>query len=146
MRTAVGLCLPLLLTACGGRRGPVTIATTPPALEPARATRLEVLAVQDSTFTIAVRGLDWVREGQRGIVVNPCRRDALVARFTVLRRGAAEATAVVTGQTTRVATDQVALLEAPLPVAGRRAAWRRGWWTGLLVGGAVGAGVGLATR
>jgi hypothetical protein len=112
----------------------------------ATATRFEITEVQDSTFTIAVRDFPWVNAGMSGIVVDPTKRDVLVARFRVLRRGAVEATALVTGQTTRVAIDQAALLQAPpMKPRTRRAFWS-GWGVGFLLGAAAGAVAGVASK
>ncbi|HUO51085.1 MAG TPA: hypothetical protein VMT93_01080 [Gemmatimonadaceae bacterium] len=77
------------------------------------AWRFEITAVGDSTISFHVSDAPWVRVGLAGIAVDPSRRDALVARFSVIRVEGALATAVVTGQTTRVSTADVALLVAP---------------------------------
>ncbi|HEX5438537.1 MAG TPA: hypothetical protein VFW98_15395 [Gemmatimonadaceae bacterium] len=98
------------------------------------AVRFEITAVGDSTFSFAVGRHDWVQVGERGIAVDPRRRDALVARFVVMHVDHGRATALVTGQTTPVVVAHVALLERP------RTPWyRRGvFWLGALIGAVVG--------
>ena len=110
-------------------------AAAPEALAQASATRFEITAVGDTTFTFRVGGpIEWVRRGQRGIVVDPRRRDVLIARFRVTDVRNGEATALITGQTTVVETEQVALLTRP------ETPWyrQRTFWLGLLLGGAIG--------
>ena len=101
----------------------------------ASATRFEIVEVGDTTFTLRLGGQgDWVRGGQRGIVVDPRRRDVLIARFRVTRVRGDVATALITGQTTVVDPEHVALLTRP------ERPWYRQptFWVGLLLGGAIG--------
>ena len=102
------------------------------------AVRFPIEQVGDSTFVFPVRNNRWVAAGQRGQALDPARRDTLVARFRVLAVSRGRATALVTGQTTEVTTDHVAVLERVT------APWYRQWtlWVGLLVGGAAGAALG----
>jgi hypothetical protein len=108
--------------------------------DPAAARRFEILDARDSTFRFLLGGTRWVRAGADGITVDPQRRDVLVARFIVRGRVADTATAVITGQTTRVTNTHVALLDAPPPRVTRKAAF----WLGALAGGVFGLGAGLA--
>lgn len=103
------------------------------------ATRFEIAQVGDSTFSFAIGPNDWIKRGRRGIAVDPRRRDALIARFEVLDVREGRATALVTGQTTRITTDHVALLERP------PAHWyaQPAFWVGAAVGGAAGVLLGL---
>jgi hypothetical protein len=110
--------------------------------DPAGARRFEILDVRDSTFRFVLGGTRWVRAGADGITVDPQRRDALVARFVVQGRVADTATAVITGQTTRVTSTHVALLDAPPP----RVARKELFWLGALAGGVVGVAAGLSVR
>ncbi|MFN8572599.1 MAG: hypothetical protein U0132_11130 [Gemmatimonadaceae bacterium] len=105
-----------------------------------RGVRFEITRVGDSTFAFSVGAEKWIKAGQTGIAVDPKRRDALVARFTVARIAGGEASVLVVGQTTNVRTDHVAILEEP------RRAWykQRSFWVGVLAGSALGAGVGFA--
>ncbi len=102
------------------------------------AVRFDIRNIGDSTFSFALGSQDWVRQGQQGIVVDPSRRDALVARFRVLdvRRGVGFA--LVTGQTTRLVPIHVALLERPRTPFYRQ----RGFWAGLILGAAAGVAIG----
>ena len=101
-----------------------------------RAVRFEITEAQDTVFVFAVGRYPWVAPGQKGIVVDPRRRDVLVARFEVLSVQDGLATALVTGQTTTLSTTHAALLDEP-----RRSFWERGaFWGGLLLG----IGIGLA--
>lgn len=110
--------------------------------DPAGARRFEILDVRDSTFRFLLGGARWVRTGADGITVDPQRRDVLVARFIVRGRVADTATAVITGQTTRVISTHVALLDAPPPRVTRRELF----WLGALAGGVVGVAAGLSVR
>jgi DNA mismatch repair protein MutH len=81
----------------------------------------------------------WLKPGMSGIAVDPKKRDDLVARFRVVRIDASTGvTAVVTGQTTKLTTEHVAVLEEPVPRWYRRKAF----WGGLLLGAALGATAG----
>ena len=104
------------------------------------AARFFVDSVGDSTFVFRVGTARWLRGGNSGIAVDPGRRDARVARFTVLSVADGRATALITGQTTFVTTDHVALVEVP-----RRPFWReRRFWAGLVIGGVFGGAIGSA--
>jgi hypothetical protein len=103
------------------------------------AARFEITVVGDSTFSFPIGTLQWVALKRRGIVVDPARRDALVARFRIQGVQDGVVAAVVTGQTARVTTQHVVVLEPPAP-----SRWyRRGtFWGGSALGLAVGAIVG----
>lgn len=102
--------------------------------------RFYVDSVGDSTFVFRVGNARWLRTGNNGIAVDPGRRDARVARFVVLRVADGRATALVTGQTTFVTTDHVAVVEMP-----RRRFWQeRRFWAGLVIGGVFGTAIGTA--
>ncbi|WP_284351822.1 hypothetical protein [Roseisolibacter agri] len=113
--------------------------------DPSTAVRFEIVAVGDSTFQLLAPDPSWLREGMMGIVVDPRRRDVLVARFSLLALRADTADALVTGQTMRVSTDHVALIARPpvvqTPIV--RRIERRRFWTGAIVGGALGLIVGI---
>lgn len=100
--------------------------------------RMEITGVADTTFTFSVVKQPWVRPGQIGMVIDPTRSDALVARFRVTGVANGIASAVVTGQTMPLATTHLVLLRRP----------PRHWyaqplfWTGALVGGLLGLLVG----
>ncbi len=118
-----------------------------PAADTARPTpagdgdrRFLIVAVGDSTVSLLVPGERWVRRGMYGIAVDPRRRDALVARLYVQARIADTAVALVTGQTTRMSTDYVAIFRRPSTPVLRQG----GFWGGLATGFAVGAAVVLA--
>lgn len=101
------------------------------------AVRFEITSVGDSTFSFAIGRHSWVRRGEHGIAVDPARRDALVARFTVVQvnDSAGQARALVTGQTTRVTTGHMALLVRP------SVPWYRKpvFWIGTAIGAVLGA-------
>jgi hypothetical protein len=103
-----------------------------------RGVRFDISQVTDTTILFRFGTATWVRSGLTGIAVDPRRRDALVARFRVIAVDTAFATALVTGQTTRPATEHVAVLDEP----GRP--WYRTalFWGGVVLGFAVGAVVG----
>ncbi|MGH7634314.1 MAG: hypothetical protein ACRENC_11335 [Gemmatimonadaceae bacterium] len=101
------------------------------------AYRFEITRVGDSTIVLSTGHHDWVRQKQKGIAVDPMRHDALVARFMILsvNRTDSSAIAVVTGQTTQLTPNHVALITRPTkhwyaqPV----------FWIGAVLGGAIGA-------
>ena len=112
-----------------------TLVAAPLARAQESATRFEITAVGDTTFSFRVgQEFGWVRRGQRGIAVDPRRRDVLIARFRVLRVAEGQATALITGQTTTVEVTHVALLTRP------HTPWYRQptFWAGLVLGGAIG--------
>jgi hypothetical protein len=92
----------------------VLSASAAPAIRAQQgAYRFGITSSGDSTFAFPIVRDDWVKKGMRGIAVDPARHDALIARFVVTRVAHDSAVALVTGQTTRVTTDFVALLERP---------------------------------
>jgi hypothetical protein len=107
--------------------------------------RFEIASAGDSTFTMVVGRHSWVRPGLYGIVVDPRQRDILIARFQVIAADSANAMGLITGMTTRVTTDHVALLDQPPPPA---PPWhrRRSFWLGVLFGIAAGLGIGATAR
>ncbi|MCC6319390.1 MAG: hypothetical protein IT361_17090 [Gemmatimonadaceae bacterium] len=116
------------------------VATAPACLTSAalgaqqRIVRFEITSVSDTSLTFRTGSETWVKRDLTGSAVDPRRRDQLVARFRVVVVADGRATALVTGQTTAVSTDHVAILEAP------RRPWYRAtpFWAGLLLGGAIG--------
>lgn len=103
--------------------------------------RFEIASTGDSTFTLVIGRHPWVRPGLYGIVVDPRQRDVLIARFQIIAADSANAMGLVTGMTTRVTTEHVALIDRPPPP---ELPWhrRRSFWIGVLVGVAAGFGVG----
>jgi hypothetical protein len=74
--------------------------------------------------------------------VDPRRRDALIARFRVESVREGSATAVITGQTTAIIPEHVAVLDEP-----RRSGYRSpAFWIGILIGGALGFIGGMASQ
>jgi hypothetical protein len=120
---------------------PETAPTAAPVIVDDRA-RFEILSVGDSTFTFAVGSRHWVAPHARGDAVDPRRRNALVARFEVTSVSGGVATALIIGETTRLNTTHVALLDAP-----REAFYRKGsFWGGVLAGVVAGAGITAALK
>lgn len=126
MRTLLALLLAAALSAAAGSD----------AAAQKRTARFYVDSVTDSTLVFRLGGTsDWLRPGVSGIAVDPRQRDALVARFRVISVGEERAVALVTGQTTFVTVDHVALVDEP-----PRRFWREStFWVGTLLGGVVGA-------
>jgi hypothetical protein len=106
------------------------------------AVRFEIAEAGDSTFTFQVGRHPWVRRGLQGIAVDPRRRDVLVARFRVLDVRTGVATALITGQTTNVTSDLVALLDEPQ----KRWYQQPAFWTGTLLGAIIGGVVGTVAQ
>lgn len=98
------------------------------------AYRFAISQSGDSTFSFPLSGMEWVKKGMQGITVDPARHDALIARFVVTRVARDSAVALVTGQTTRVTTDLVALIERP----GKPWYLRATFWLGGVLGAIVG--------
>ena len=100
-----------------------------------RGVRFEITQVGDTTIRFPRGSAAWLKPKMTGTAVDPRRRDALVARFTVVRIDSGLVTAAITGMTTRVATEHVALMaEPPKP-------WYKGvtFWGGTVFGFVVGA-------
>jgi hypothetical protein len=96
--------------------------------------RFEIVRVGDSTVSLLAPGEVWMRSGAYGIAVDPRQRDVLVARLRVLSRSADTAEALVTGQTTRLTTDYVAIFRQPGVPALRQAVFWGGVAAGLVAG------------
>lgn len=100
-----------------------------------RGIRFEITQVGDTTFKFPRGNAGWVKPTMTGIAVDPRRRDALVAQFRVVRVDSGLVTALITGQTTRVATEHMAVMaEPPKP-------WYKGvtFWGGTVFGFVIGA-------
>lgn len=110
-----------------------------PARAQLKGVRFEIASVGDTTLSFRAGTERWIRSGLRGIAVDPRKRDVLVARLRIAsvdRTG--KVTAVVTGQTTAVTTDHVVLLQE------LSSPWyrRKTFWSGLVMGAALGAVAG----
>ena len=103
-----------------------------------RGTRFELTAVGDSTVSFPIGTAQWVHHGLTGVVVNPRQRDALVARFRIIDIDAGVATALITGQTTRLLMEHVAILEEPR----KRFFKTLGFWGGVVIGFVIGVVAG----
>ncbi|HZS60429.1 MAG TPA: hypothetical protein VFA43_14245 [Gemmatimonadaceae bacterium] len=77
--------------------------------------RFDIDSIGDSTVTFAVGNARWVHAGQTGLAVEPRRHDELIARLRIITVSNGSATAVITGQTSRVSEGQVALIRRPAP-------------------------------
>ena len=107
-----------------------------------RTVRFDLTMVDDSTFTFDVGARGWIKPGVRGIAVDPRRRDVLVARFLVLGVADGIATALVTGQTTRLRDEHIAVLRAPA----RKWYRTRDFWVGAAAGALAGIAGALAAK
>jgi hypothetical protein len=127
-------CLAIVVT-CFAVPREVEAQQRPPA-------RFFINAVGDTTFRFSVPSDPWVKPGAEGLAIDPARRDSLVARFRVARVEWGEAVAVITGQTTAITTEHVALLRMP------EAPWyrRTSFWLGVIAGAGAGVGIAAATR
>jgi hypothetical protein len=104
-----------------------------------RDVRFPITNVGDTTITFQAGKMTWIVRSPRAIVVDPRRRDALVARLKVVSVGAnGEATAVVTAQAGRITTDHVVIGTQP------RSRWYRNplLWMGTAFGLIAGFGLG----
>ena len=130
-----------LLVGC--HRG--TAATEPKssnAVIPRDAARFSIASTNDSMVTFNAAEVTWLRVGMRGHAVDPARRDALIARLTIVRVDTAGVTASITGQVSQVGTTHVVLVARP------RTSWwhQRLFWTGATAGAALGAAVAVVAR
>jgi hypothetical protein len=115
----------------------VAALSATPAIASAQETavRFPVTQVGDTTFSFRVAEHVWVKQGMRGIVVDPRQQDVLVARFRITGVSNGQAIALITGQTTSVSTSHSVLLEVPSkPWYRERTLW---------LGGAIGIAVGF---
>lgn len=104
-----------------------------------RDVRFAITAVGDTTVTFRAGKMTWVVRSSRAIVVDPRRRDELIARLKVLSVSSnGEATAVVTGQTGRVTTDYLVIATEPPTRWYRNVALWVGATLGLVAGFALG--------
>lgn len=107
------------------------------------AVRFEITEASDSTFTFGVGPQRWVSQRSRGIVVDPAKRDALVARFRILNIRDGVVTALVTGQTSQVTTQHFVVMDPPPPPPWHK---RSAVWTGTAIGAVLGFVLGAAIR
>lgn len=121
--------------------GAALVTGATPARAQAVSARFEITGVGDSTFAFAVGRERWVLKKGRGMVVDPANRDRLVARFNVVGLSQGMATALVTGQTTRVTMQHVVLMEPPPPPRWFR---RGSFWGGMTLGAVLGVVAGTA--
>jgi hypothetical protein len=113
------------------------VACSPPPPRPAAAPlppdRFDIVEVGDTTFRFLVGHRTWLRPGATGIAVDPRRRDGLVARYRILSVNDGRVTALITGQTTRVTPDHMALAVRPAsPLIKQRTFWAGAFSGGLL--------------
>ena len=104
-----------------------------------RDVRFAITHVSDTTVTFQAGKMTWIVRSPRAIVVDPRRRDALVAQLKVLSIGAnGEATALVTAQAGRITTEHVVIGTEP------RSRWYKSplMWMGTALGLLVGFGLG----
>ena len=104
-----------------------------------RDIRFAITHVSDTTVTFQAGKMTWIVRSPRAIVVDPRRRDALVAQLKVLSIGAnGEATALVTAQAGRITTEHVVIGTEP------RSRWYKSplMWMGTAFGLLVGFGLG----
>jgi hypothetical protein len=135
----------LLLVAAGGllaactSRSPKAPAAELSARLPRDASRFSLVALSDSTVSFRPEEARWIVPSLRGIAVDPVQGDVLVARVVVTHMHGDSAIAMVTGQTTRVATGQVLLFVPPA----RRSWQQRAFWHGAALSSGVFAAVGI---
>ena len=102
------------------------------------AYRFEISSTADSTVTINLGEVTWLKPGMYAIAVDPAHRDELVARLRVKNVTGKSAACVITGQATAITADDVVLIEPPPPP-------KHHWyaepavWISLVVGVAIGA-------
>lgn len=130
MRRFVGV----LLTAGALGAGAAAVVIPRPAFAQSARVRFDIDSVGDSTFTFLVGSARWVTPGRGGMAVDPSRGDELIAEFRVVRVAGGVATAVVTGQTTRLKATDVVVVPPP----GRPFYAEPVFWVGAVVGAAVG--------
>src|SRR5207302_7091531 len=98
-----------------------------PASAQDTAARFEIGTIGDTTVAFRLGRVGWVRPGMKAVVVDPRRRDALVAGLRVWLVTRDSAVAVVTGQTGALAREHVVVVNPP-PTRGYA---HRGFWSGV---------------
>ena len=98
------------------------------------AVRFEVSTIGDTTLVFRLGRVGWVRPGMKAVVVDPRRRDDLVAGLRVWLVVRDSAVAVITGQTRPLVLEHVVVANPP---ATRWFAHRE-FWSGLIGGAVVG--------
>jgi hypothetical protein len=120
--------------------GALAVLTLPSAARAQdRDVRFAITAVGDTTVTFRAGKLTWVVRSPRAMVVDPRRRDELVARLKVLSVSSnGDATALVTGQTGRITTDYFVVAQEP------PSRWYKNvyLWMGTALGLVTGFGLG----
>lgn len=119
--------------------GLVALMPTSAARAQDRDVRFEITSVGDTTVNFRAGKMTWVVRSPQAIVVDPKRRDALVARIKVLSiSSTGDATAVVTGQTGRITIEHFVIAREPPN------RWYRNitLWMGAALGLAAGFGLG----
>ena len=111
---------------------------TAPVRAQVTGTRFDILQVTDTTISFRKGAAAWIRPGLVGIVVDPRQKDALVARIRILDVARDTVAALITGQTTRLGTQHVAILDEPRPRFPRTLVF----WSGLVIGFLAGAMAG----
>ncbi len=117
------------------------IPPVPRARIPRNSARFEIDAVDDSSARFKPREASWVKPGMDVYIVDPFRRDALVARARVTSIWNETAIAVVTSQVTRVTNQQIVLMMPPTAPWYRTRRFWGGTVLGLVIGGASGAAI-----
>jgi hypothetical protein len=107
---------------------------TAPVRAQVTGTRFDIMQVTDTTISFRKGAAAWIRPGLVGIVVDPRQKDALVARIRILDVERDTVAALITGQTTRLGTQHVAILDEPRPRFPRTLVF----WSGLVIGFLVG--------
>jgi len=117
-----------------------SVAAAQPRSE--RSQRFSITQVGDTTITFGVGRMRWVKPKQRGVAVDASQRDALIARFRVLEVTRGVATALITGQTTRVTTAHTVVMIEPAQ------RWYKSgrFWTGAFVGALGGVFAGATIK
>jgi hypothetical protein len=96
--------------------------------------RFEIIAPSDTTFTLVLAEVRWVKRGMAGVVVDPRQRDEMVARFTISAVDEKTARASITGMTSGITELHMALL----PVPGKPWFAEKLFWLGTALGAALG--------
>ena len=132
----------LLVAAIGCRSSSAPRPQPLPDRVPRNAWRFAIAGTSDSTVRFQAGDAKWLRSGMTGYAVDPAKKDAFVARLSLLTDANGDYSALVTGLLRPIDSTHVIVMIPPATPW-----WRtKQFWGGLLSGAAVATGTILIAR